>query len=117
MKTVATLLKLLSVFVGLPIILFGIGYLWDEGYLGFYWDRYDSLYDPKLKVHRCIGDNGELSEDMEPPCLVLTLRGQRAQERRAKQCEEAGGDREGCSTESYSWLYSTQPGAKNKFSP
>ena len=25
-------------------------YLWDEGYLGFYWERYGSTYDQKLGV-------------------------------------------------------------------
>lgn len=109
MKTIAALLKLLSVFVLPPVVVLGIGYLWDEGYLGFYWERYSSLYDPKLGVFRCLDENGELAQGIEPPCLVATSRGAKAQIRHAKQCEDDGGDSDSCSVRAYEWLLSRQP--------
>jgi hypothetical protein len=103
------LLKVLSAIVGPTVLVLCLGYLWDEGYLGFYWDRYDSIYDPKLNVTRCIDDNGELSQALSPPCAVVNSRGMKARERWAKRCEESGRDSESCTAESYQWLYSTEP--------
>lgn len=109
MKTIAAVVKLLSVFVVPPMVVLGIGYLWDEGYLGFYWERYASIYDPKVGVFRCLDENGELAEGLQPPCFVATTRGLNAQHRHAKQCEEDGGDSDSCSARAYEWLLSRQP--------
>lgn len=108
MQTFLKLFKLASVFLGpLLVVLIG-GYLWDEGYVGFYWQRYDSLYDPKLNVVRCLDEHGELA-NFEPPCVVMTERGRKAMERYEVTCEESGGKHDECSRKAYEWLLSKQP--------
>ncbi len=84
-------------------------YLWDEGYLGFYWERYGSTYDQKLGVSRCLDENGNLMDGLEPPCLVLTLRGRKAMERNQQACEENGGKHDDCRQEAWRWVISTRP--------
>lgn len=92
------------------VVLLAIGafYLWDEGYFGGYWERAGSLYDPKLKAFRCLDENGEIMEDLVPPCLVMTGRGYKARERRARECEKKGGNHDACAQESYDWVDSTR---------
>ena len=93
----------------LPLaVIFGAAYVWDEGYLGSYWERYRSTYDPKLGVSRCLDENGNLM-DFEPPCLVMTLRGRKAMERHQKTCEENGGEHNDCRQEALRWVESSRP--------
>ena len=55
---------------------FGFTYVWDEGYLGWHWKRYNSVYDSKLGIYRCPDEKGELIKGMESACIAMTLRGQ-----------------------------------------
>lgn len=102
-----TVLAIVIVGVLLSLIVGGF-YLFDEGYLGFYWNRLNSVYDPMVKKTRCIDDVGELMT-LEEPCLILTLRGRKAMERFQQTCEKEGGDAEGCSQEAFRWVYAQQP--------
>lgn len=111
-KNTMGLAKVLFVLIGVPLIAVGVVYIYEEGYLGFYWERYESIYDPQLKTYRCIDENGELAETLEYPCLVVTQQGQKAQARLAKNCEIGGGEPEKCQKDSYDWLISTQPRTK-----
>ena len=109
MQTFLKLFKLASVLLGpLVVVLLG-GYLWDEGYLGFYWERYKSTYDPKLGVSRCLDENGELADNLEPPCVVMTSRGRNAMDRRTRDCRSRSQKPEACAAEAYEWLLSTRP--------
>lgn len=105
-------LKILVALLGPLGLALLVGYLWDEGYLGFHWEVRDSIYDPKLGIYRCLDETGQLEDKLNPPCLVMTLRGLKAKERREKQCRKTGGEMEACSVESYEWLLSKQPRGK-----
>jgi len=108
MKTWLGPLKILVIFFGIPIAVFMGAYLWDEGYLGSYWERYGSLYDPKLKVHRCLNEYGQLAEDLEPPCVMMTLRGRKAMERHKIAYVDSGGNPEVCAAQALQWLLSKE---------
>ena len=104
-------LLILLVVIGLSMtLILGAAFVWDEvdGYLGSYWERYRSTYDPKLGVSRCLDENGNLM-DFEPPCLVMTLRGRKAMERHQKTCEENGGEHNDCRQEAFRWVESSRP--------
>jgi hypothetical protein len=99
LRGVLTVLGVLSI---IPLIV----YLWDEGYLGSHWKRYDSTNDPKVKAFRCLDEKGDVMDDSEPPCFVLTVRGRKAMARHQKACEEKGGTQEACYEEAWTWLMS-----------
>jgi hypothetical protein len=106
------LLKVLSVLVVFPAVLL-VGYLWDEfgDRWGPYWERLESIYDPKLKAMRCLDENRELI-DMEPPCLVMTSRGHRTVNQWQNECERNGGNEEVCMRQAVERLTEYQPGKK-----
>jgi hypothetical protein len=88
------------------------GFSWVADYvLDFftpYWERHKSVHDPKLQVLRCIDrDTGEMME-IDPPCLVLTLKGRRAIEEQTAFCRQKGGAEEACRDEAWAWMRSKQ---------
>lgn len=112
LKNVIGLLKMISVIIGLPLLAWALAYFYDEGYLGFYWERYEAVYDPELKINRCIGENGELMEGLQSPCAALTMRGIKARERHFKECLARGGESDRCESVSEEWLDSYRPRIK-----
>jgi hypothetical protein len=101
--------RLLLAIVGPIVVILGASYIWDEGYLGSHWKRYGSMYDPKSEGFRCLDEHGELTRDIMPPCLVLTMRGQKAMARHQTACEKDGGNKEACHEGAFQWLVSKQP--------
>jgi hypothetical protein len=73
-----------------------------------YWERQKSTYDPVLKRMRCLEGNGELSE-LTPPCLIVTLKGQRAIEKRIEACEASGREHDACADEAWTWMRQRAP--------
>lgn len=90
--------------INICIVLSIVGCPFEESY----WERYKSVYDPKLKQMRCVDETGNIM-DMEPPCYVLTLAGRQAVTKKEKDCIEAGGQPEKCKNEAWNWLYSKRP--------
>jgi hypothetical protein len=104
------LLKFLGLVMGTTLSLFLTIYLYEQGYLSDYWEPRDSMWDPRLKIFRCLDEHGQLDkDDRQPPCSVMTLPGQKAGDRRIAQCLAKGGDRKQCSEETWRWLYSMRP--------
>lgn len=101
--------KLLFPIFFLPVGVLGASYLWDNGYLGSYWKRYNTLYDPRLHAVRCLDENGELTDEIVPPCFVMTLRGMKAMDRYKSNCMDNGGKQEDCTSKAYDWLISKRP--------
>lgn len=101
------------ILVGVPgsLIAFIIGaeYVYNEGYFGSYWEHRDSIYDPKLGQMRCLDDNGNLSEDLDPPCVLLTGRGLKTVKRYQKSCEATGILKEWCRKEAWNRVFATRP--------
>ena len=92
-------------------IAFGFAWVGDQvlNFFTPYWERQKSAYDPKLRVLRCIDrDTGELM-DIDPPCLVLTLKGRRAIQKRTVACQQRGGQEEACHTEAWDWVWLKRP--------
>lgn len=112
-KTLKEILALLTfvLMMGSPIALIvGAGYLYKEGYWGGgYWERRDSIYDPKLNQMRCLDENGDLSDDLEPPCIMLTGRGLKTFQRYKKSCEDSGLQVEWCRKEAWRRVSETRP--------
>lgn len=91
----------------------GAAALYISGYFDSYWIKHKSVYDPKLGVNRCVDkDSGELM-DIDPPCLVLTLKGRSEIEKRQKKCEDGGGNPGDCFREAFDWVASKAPGNRN----
>lgn len=109
MQTFLKLFKLVSVLLGPLVVVLLVGYLWDEGYLGFYWEHYESIYDQKLGVYRCLDENGNIEDSLKPPCVVMTSRGRNAMERRVRECRSRSQKPEDCNAEAYEWLLSKRP--------
>ena len=65
--------------------------LWDTGYLGSYWERWDRGGDIK-----CFDAQGQVTTSSQQPCFVLTQRGINARERLTEACEAKGQDPEAC---------------------
>jgi hypothetical protein len=101
--------RLLLAVIGPVVVILGASYIWDEGYLGSYWKRYGSMYDPKSEGFRCLDERGELTGDILPPCLVLNVRGQKAMARHQTACEKDGGNTAACREGALQWLVSQQP--------
>jgi hypothetical protein len=67
------------------------------------------VWDPQLQRSRCIDKGtGELA-DFDPPCVVLTLAGRYALQRRAQRCLREGGTEEQCFTEAWAWMRTKKP--------
>lgn len=103
-------LILTGVLVGPLIVLFVVGFLWEEGYLGSHWEQYGIVYDPKMKKYRCLDDDAKtLSENLEPPCIVMSSRGNIAMYRHQKECQDKGGEHLQCVREAFHSMLSKRP--------
>ena len=81
------LLKLLLLPIGAVLTLWLTIYLYQEGLLTDYWESRDALWDPRLKIYRCLDEHGQIDpQDRQPPCSVITLAGQCFGERRIANC-------------------------------
>jgi len=106
----AAVMLVMLIGVGLGIA-FGFAWVGDQvlNFFTPYWERQKSAYDPKLQVLRCVDRNtGELM-DIDPPCLVLTLKGRRAIQERTASCRQQGGEEEVCRDDAWAWMRSKQP--------
>lgn len=96
--------------LGIAVVILIIIYA--TGGFDTYWERHKTVYDPKLNRSRCIDkDTGEIM-DIDPPCVVLTLDGQKAIKKRQEKCEKNGGNPEDCKKEAWDWIFSKIPGQK-----
>lgn len=75
------------------VAIVGVGWfsLWDAGYLGGYWERWERDGDIK-----CFDAQGQFTASGQQPCFVLTQRGLNARERLSETCIEGGEDSETC---------------------
>src|SRR5215212_2400462 len=64
---------------------------WEEGYLGSYWERWESKGDIK-----CYDQQGRVTSSNQENCYVLTLRGIKARERLTEACKANGESAEKC---------------------
>jgi hypothetical protein len=104
------LFKLLALVLGTTISLWLTIYLYEQGFLTDYWEPRASLWDPRLKIYRCLDENGQIDKaDRQSPCSVMTLAGQRFGERRIAKCMAAGGNEQQCTEEAWRWVYSMRP--------
>ena len=98
-----------EVFVMVVLVLVaivGVGWfsLWDAGYLGSYWERWDRGGDIK-----CFDTQGHFTTSGKQTCFVLTQRGLNARERLTEECKEKGEDSETCLEQALKQLTSSLP--------
>ena len=109
------LVKLFLLIIGTSMSIWLTMYLYQEGYLTDYWETRDALWDPRLKIYRCLDEHGQIDpQDRQPPCSVMTLAGQRFGERRIAKCVAAGGDELECAKEAWEWVYAMRPEERAK---
>lgn len=65
--------------------------LWDAGYLGSYWERWERGGDIK-----CFDAQGRVTTSGQQTCFVLTQRGLQARERLTDECKAKGQDEDQC---------------------
>ncbi len=104
------LLKLLLLSIATALSLWLTSYLYQEGLLTDYWESRDALWDPRLKIYRCLDTNGQIDpQDRQPPCSVMTIAGQRFGERRITNCVAKGGAEQACAREAWEWVKAMRP--------
>lgn len=104
------LLKILGLIIGTTLSVNTLIYISDQGYLADYWEPRKSLWDPRLKIFRCLDEHGQIDiADRQPPCSIITLAGQKLAERRIARCITAGGEKERCTHEARSFVYAMRP--------
>ncbi|MEY4529070.1 MAG: hypothetical protein RL768_2789 [Nitrospirota bacterium] len=109
------LLKLLLLPIGAVLTLWLTIYLYQEGLLTDYWESRDALWDPRLKIYRCLDEHGQIDpQDRQPPCSVITLAGQRFGERRIANCLAKGGIEKDCAREAWEWVKAMRPEERGK---
>jgi hypothetical protein len=82
------------VMVGLIVVAMGgVAWfsLWDAGYLGSYWERWERGGDIK-----CFDVHGRATTSSQQTCFVLTQRGLHARERLTEECKGKGQDEDQC---------------------
>ena len=65
--------------------------MWDAGYLGSYWERWERGGDIK-----CYDAQGQVTTSGQQGCFVLTQRGLHARERLTEECKAKGQDENQC---------------------
>ena len=78
--------------------------LWDAGYLGSYWERWD-----RGEGMKCFDAQGRVTVSGQQPCFVLTQRGLNARERMTEECKAKGQDEENCRELAVNQLASSLP--------
>lgn len=109
------LVKLLLVPIATALSLWLTSYLYQEGLLTDYWEARDALWDPRLKIYRCLDEHGQIDpQDRQPPCSVMTLSGQRFGERRIASCVARGSAEQECAKEAWEWVKAMRPEERAK---
>jgi hypothetical protein len=75
----------------IPLTVMVIFILWEDGYLGSYWERWERKGDIK-----CYAKEGRVTSSSQDVCYVLTLRGIKARERLTEACKAKGKMAESC---------------------
>ena len=78
--------------------------LWDAGYLGSYWERWQGAAGIK-----CFDAEGRVTASGQETCFVLTQRGLNARERLTEDCKMEGQDEDKCRDLAVKQLTSSLP--------
>ncbi len=109
------ILKILGLMIATVLSVHAVIYVADQGYLADYWEDRESLWDPRLKIFRCLDDQGQIDKaDRQPPCSVITLAGQKLAERHMAKCLKAGGEAQRCTHEAWIFVYAMRPEERTK---